>query len=178
MLTKELRGNFDERGTKMTTPSDASAPTVVDSFDLLDNDHDGFITKDDIMAYGDETIRQYGRDPDSQEASNYRQVVGQFWEAMQAAADKDNDQRITKDEYVDHVSSKEFGESIDLYSDALFELANSDDNQQLTKEEFARWGAADTAFVDDVFGRYDQDGDGALTKSEYREYMRGFLRGG
>jgi Ca2+-binding EF-hand superfamily protein len=162
----------------MTAPFDASTPTVADSFDLLDNDHDGFITKEDIVAYVDETIRQYGRAPDSQEASKYRQVVGQFWEAMQAAADKDNDQRITKDEYVDHVSSKEFGEAIDLYSDALFDLANSDDNQQLTKEEFARWGAAETAFVDDVFARYDQDGDDVLTKSEYRNYMRDFLRAG
>ncbi len=110
-------------------------------------------------------LRRFGRDPDSPQAHKYRESVGQLWGSMLAAADEDNDGKITRDEYIayhESLPSAGLDKSIELYADAVFALAGSDGNSQLKKEEFIlSHQYLSPQITDDLFRRYDKDATGA-----------------
>jgi Ca2+-binding EF-hand superfamily protein len=167
----------------VTAESSSHEQKIAGLFDLLDNDHDGVLTEEDSTKIFEEMVRQFGRDPDSPQARKCQRVRDQFWQSMLAAVDKDNDGRITRDEYIAYhndLSLEDIKEGTILYADAIFELADSDDNNKISKEEFTRQqhakGETSPDFVDDVFRRFDGDGDGVLTKAEFIEYVVDFMR--
>jgi Ca2+-binding EF-hand superfamily protein len=153
----------------------ASANNVVaESFERLDLNHDGFLEQEDLTRYTDELISQFGRSPDSQAAQKFMEVGQQAWQRLQSAIDANNDQRISKEEFIEFHSNMSPGE-FDSFADAIFELADSDDNNVLTKDEFRKLqqvrGENNPSYIEEVFSRYDEDNDGALTRAEYRRYL-------
>jgi Ca2+-binding EF-hand superfamily protein len=176
-MSKNFR--HDGKGLGMTTASDSPAQIIAKYFDWADVSHDGVLTDEDGMKTMEELFRRFGCDPDSPEASRIRQAREQLWQSMLAAVDKDNDGKITRDEYITYYTAlplEEHNQSIELYAETVFELADSDDNEQLTKEEFTlSHQHISGQTVDDIFTRYDRDGDGVLSKAEYLECMRNFM---
>ncbi|MEV6231919.1 EF-hand domain-containing protein [Saccharopolyspora shandongensis] len=149
------------------------------SFGNLDSDHDGYLDEADLKRYSDELINKFGRSPDEAAAGNFRAAVQGMWRHMQGAMDKNQGQRISKQEFTEYQLNQASTE-VDTFAEAIFDLANADDNNHLSREEFrnvlAVEGQKDPKFVDEVFERYDSDNDGSLTKSEYRKYVQEHMR--
>ncbi len=85
----------------------------------------------------------------------------------QLAADADDDNLVTLDEYLDYVASPQPDTSGIPF--LKFDLADLDDNDELTVEEFAGVypPAVKPAVIDKKFGSVDDNDDGVLTRDEW-----------
>lgn len=145
-------------------------------FDAIDEDGNGVIAADDFERIAERLIRSF--DEKSPAASKIRSTYAKCWQRVAELADSDGDGQVTKQEFdavFTGAQQNKFMQVIDQAIDAEFDLADADGNGVLDREEVSRmltaFGVPQPELKEAIAG-LDQDGDGQVSRSEYRTAMR------
>ncbi|WP_165963939.1 EF-hand domain-containing protein [Actinomadura sp. KC216] len=156
--------------------SDNAAFRYGRTFDLFDVDHSGSIESSDLAALAGGVVRAGNVPVDSAKSQALHAAYQRFWEVVAHYADADYDGRVTREEFINAMSSgmsdgSLFTESIADAAGAEFAVIDTDDDGRIDLAELqtflenaglvpdeARQAAADM----------DADGNGSISTEEYR----------
>ncbi|MCX2928074.1 EF-hand domain-containing protein [Streptomyces sp. NEAU-W12] len=145
-------------------------------FDAIDEDGNGVIAADDFERIAERLIRSF--DEASPAASKVRSTYTKCWQRLAELADSDGDGQVTKQEFETAFAGarqNKFMQVIDQALDAEFDLADTDGDGVLNRDEIGRMLSAygvPQPELDQAVAGLDQDGDGQVSRSEYRTAMR------
>lgn len=157
-----------DNDNKLSSEEFAKAhPRLADKFGTIDENKDGFVTRDEMQAFRAELRAKGGAKPrrfdDADADKNGKLSKEEFVAAYPRLAeefekiDADKDGSLSREEMRDYRKQK--GEA---RLNERFASADSDNDKKLSKEEFAK------AFpkLEDKFDSLDTDKDGFVTKEE------------
>ena len=148
-------------------------------FAELDTSKDGFVTADELKAFGDkmhaEWAKKHGDKADAGKAEKMQRKHGDFSQRILDRVDADKDGKISKAE-ADAEGAKLFAKLDDnsngkieenempqrhwaRFGGKMFDRIDADKDGKVTKAEFEAAGAA-------MFQRMDKNGDGIIEKDE------------
>jgi Ca2+-binding EF-hand superfamily protein len=153
-------------------------------FGALDHNGNGYITADDYEAKAQELANLQGAQPSSPEYRALQERFKKNWNELQKAVDKDNDGRVTLDEYISFaqnaVGEQSFFENYVIATAAsMFDLADRDKDGSISLEEYKR---CSTSFnvpqgkYEQMFADYDGNGDGRIGKDELLQLVRNYYQ--
>jgi EF hand domain-containing protein len=73
---------------------------LVPFFEALDRNHDGMVEQKDLEELGNSIIHSIGLNQDSPHQKAIMDSYLQWWEQIRSGADIDQDDRVSKDEYI------------------------------------------------------------------------------
>ncbi len=145
-------------------------------FDAIDEDGNGVIAADDFERIAERLIRSF--DETSPAAAKVRSTYTKCWQRLAELADSDGDGQVTRQEFETVFAGAQqnrFMQVIDEALDAEFDLADTDGDGGLDRDEVARmltaYGVPQSELNQAIAG-LDQDGDGRVSRAEYRTAMR------
>jgi Ca2+-binding EF-hand superfamily protein len=148
-------------------------------FEEIDENGNGVITSDDFERIAERLIQSFGAQT-SPAADKVRRTYTKCWQRLAELADSDGDGQVTKEEFETVFASAQhnkFMQVLDEALDAEFDLADSDGNGVIDREELRRMLTAygvPQADLNQAMAALDQDGDGQVSRNEYRAAMREF----
>lgn len=155
------------------------------SFAFFDENSNGAIEHDDVIAMAARVTKAFDEAPDSPKAREIGNAFELFWNALVGAVDLDGDRQISPSEYLQGMvgafaENGDFDRAMQPMVVALLAIGDVDDDGVLSREEFQRLqGAIGNARENSVVGfdKIDLDGSGTLTVDELttaaREYHTG-----
>ena len=149
-----------------------------------DTDHDGFMGKADYERFARRFCETQGYAPGSPECEAVHAQNMAIWEQVQQVADKDGDNRVSLEEYLDSYDVTLGDETLSNqlvtgYCQSTLALWDRDGDGRLSSVEYvALWdcyGLGEKA-AREAFQHLDQDGRGYLTTGELMERAEEFFR--
>ncbi|MEU9189539.1 EF-hand domain-containing protein [Streptomyces sp. NPDC048484] len=151
-------------------------------FATFDQDGNGYIDREDFNAATKALLAEFGTTARCDKGQALYIGAEAFWQGMAGIADRDGDQRITREEFVNGAVKRlrdnpdRFAEIARPFLDAALAIADGDGDGSVTVDETARIlkalgvseGTAATAA-----GALDADTDGLVTEPEI---VSGFAR--
>ncbi|MGP3984311.1 EF-hand domain-containing protein [Streptomyces sp. KR80] len=144
-------------------------------FATFDQDGNGFISREDFHAAAAALLKEFDKPARSIQGQALHEGAEAFWQGMAGIADRDGDQRITRDEFVNGAVKRlrdnpgRFAEIARPFFHAAIAVAHSDAGSELTPEEAARV-ARILGVPEDISGKVaavlDADGDGRITEDQ------------
>ncbi|MFI5614537.1 EF-hand domain-containing protein [Amycolatopsis sp. NPDC051903] len=110
-------------------------------FDAMDVDGDGFLTESDFQALTDRWTHTRGLAPGSPEARRLTEIMMGWWTTLLAASDIDRDDKVTLDEVL------------------------------LVVDQLGDMPGAVRATASAMFEAVDENGDGRISREEYRRLI-------
>ncbi|MGW0575639.1 EF-hand domain-containing protein [Streptomyces sp. NPDC002920] len=113
-------------------------------FATFDQDGNGYIDREDFGGAAKALLAEFGTAARSDKGQALYAGAEAFWQGMAGIADRDGDQRITRDEFVGgavkrlHDSPDRFAEIARPFLHAALGLADSDDDGLASVEDTAR----------------------------------------
>ncbi|RJQ78800.1 hypothetical protein D5S17_12035 [Pseudonocardiaceae bacterium YIM PH 21723] len=161
--------------------SDLQIQNIDRSFNLWDHDGSGGIERSDVDRVSFGIVRSCGRDEESAEATALVAAYLEIFTFIIDAADKNQDQVVTRQEYRDaHEANQDFASELltrwDLVCDAIFAVADRDGDGRLGLEDVVDiYAGLETPrqVAVDGFPNLDLDGDGYIDGNEWRQAIRG-----
>ncbi|MDI3417476.1 EF-hand domain-containing protein [Streptomyces luteolus] len=145
-------------------------------FNLLDTDHDGYITEADLTALGDRLIAHLQEPPTSPKSRSVADSRTHYWRCLSRLAAPDADGRVSKDAFVAGLAasadSPRVREMVHPSIKADLALADRDDDGVVDIDEFTTLYTAigvPTGQARDIFRVLDRNGDGSLDLDEWLE---------
>ncbi|WAU85661.1 EF-hand domain-containing protein [Streptomyces sp. Qhu-G9] len=144
-------------------------------FATFDQDGNGYIDREDFNAATKALLAEFGTTARSDKGQALYIGAEAFWQGMAGIADRDGDQRITREEFVGGAVKRlrdnpdRFAEIARPFLDATLAVADGDGDGAVTVDETARILKAlgvpgETAA--DAAGALDADTDGLVTEPE------------
>ncbi|MFF9041212.1 EF-hand domain-containing protein [Streptomyces sp. NPDC014892] len=144
-------------------------------FATFDQDGNGWIDREDFSAASKAVLNEFGTTARSDKGQALYGGAEAFWQGMAGIADRDGDQRITRDEFVNGAVKRlrdnpdRFAEIARPFLHAALAVADADGDGKATVEETARvlkaLGApAETAAA--AAATLDTDADGKVDEVE------------
>jgi Ca2+-binding EF-hand superfamily protein len=144
-------------------------------FATFDQDGNGYIDREDFSAAAKALLAEFGTAARSDKGQALYIGAEAFWQGMAGMADRDGDQRITRDEFVSGAVKRlrdnpdRFAEIARPFLHAALAVADRDGDGTATVEDTARvlkaLGAArDVALA--AATALDADGDGKIAEAE------------
>jgi Ca2+-binding EF-hand superfamily protein len=153
-------------------------------FQAYDTNKDGYVGREDLERRFDAMARQLGLDAEGQRYQDMRAEYLQGWDRLQAGADSDNDQRVTRDEFLDFMANAVIGREggfAQVMAPALkvmVAVVDTDRDGRIGLAEFVTWqggiGVAETD-ADQTFRRLDRDGDSFVTQDELIQALQEYF---
>jgi Ca2+-binding EF-hand superfamily protein len=161
--------------------SDFQRRKVAGVVNAMDVDQDGFLEEEDFEALTERWVGIRGWEPGSAGYDRMRSIMMGWWATLLAASDQDRDDKVSLDEVllvVDrlHAMDAEVMGTADCMFDAIDENGDGRIAVEEHKQVVKAWKGSDGG-VDEVFPRLDLDGDGYLSRAEFRELWADFWRG-
>ncbi|MEU5306880.1 EF-hand domain-containing protein [Streptomyces noursei] len=152
------------------------------TFSALDRDKNGYLEYSDFQAIVDGIGREFGHGKDSRQLKALATAYRKLWDDLVRHADTDNDNRISKQEYIESsvrtVDDTARFDSIVEPGNAVFDVIDTDGDGQISEEEFARlqqvWGVTAKNAIE-TFRANDADGDGMLSRQELIKGIREYF---
>ncbi|MFF1448506.1 EF-hand domain-containing protein [Streptomyces sp. NPDC058274] len=144
-------------------------------FATFDQDGNGYINREDFNAAAKAVLAEFGKAARSDQGQYLYSGAEAFWQGMAGIADRDGDQRITREEFVNGAVKRlrdnpdRFAEIARPFLHAALAVADTDGDGAATVEETARvlkaLGATEevAAFA---AGALDTDADGRIGETE------------
>ncbi|WP_460066891.1 EF-hand domain-containing protein [Streptomyces sp. YKOK-I1] len=117
---------------------------IADRFATFDQDGNGYIDREDFGAAAKALLAEFGTAARSDKGQALYAGAEAFWQGMAGIADRDGDQRITRDEFVGgavkrlHDNPGRFAEIARPFLHAVLDLADADGDGLATVEDTAR----------------------------------------
>jgi Ca2+-binding EF-hand superfamily protein len=152
------------------------------SFEYIDVDGNGAITRDDLQGLGDRLLAGFGISPAGASGRRVADTFDTLWDTLSGSADLDHDGRITPDEYrssviASFIDGDRFEPVFRPAIEAVLAVADTDGDGliqpqefDLVHEAFGRSGQDSKA----AFAALDLDGDGALGREELLRATRDY----
>ncbi|HMA37406.1 MAG TPA: EF-hand domain-containing protein [Chloroflexia bacterium] len=140
-------------------------------FRILDQNGDGFLEEVDYTRAGDQVAQNRGLQADSPQYQQMRQRMHDYWEALLARADKNGDQRISREEWMASIeeNSAAVEQAHSQMIGLLAVLLDRNGDGRITLEDY-RLLLHDLGYEMDqaetVFARIDLNGDGQIDQAE------------
>ncbi|MEU5339556.1 MULTISPECIES: EF-hand domain-containing protein [unclassified Streptomyces] len=144
-------------------------------FATFDQDGNGYIDREDFNAATKALLAEFGTAARSDKGQALYIGAEAFWQGMAGIADRDGDQRITREEFVGGAVKRlrdnpdRFAEIARPFLDAALAIADGDGDTAATVDEIARalkaLGAPETVATA-AAGALDTDADGRVTEPE------------
>ncbi|MFD7550736.1 EF-hand domain-containing protein [Streptomyces sp. NPDC059578] len=155
--------------------STESERRIAARFATFDQDGNGYIDRADFSSAAKTLLTEFGTTARCDKGQALYNGAEAFWQGMAGIADRDGDQRITRDEFV-HGAVKRLRDNPDRFAEiarpflhAALAVADADADGAATVHETARvlrcLGIAGDA-ADAVAAALDGDRDGRVTESE------------
>ncbi|MDT0572276.1 EF-hand domain-containing protein [Streptomyces sp. DSM 3412] len=144
-------------------------------FATFDQDGNGWIDREDFSAASKAVLNEFGTTARSDKGQALYGGAEAFWQGMAGIADRDGDQRITRDEFVNGAVKRlrdnpdRFAEIARPFLHAALAVADADGDGKATVEETARvlkalGASAETAAA--AAATLDTDADGKVDEVE------------
>jgi len=144
-------------------------------FATFDQDGNGYISREDFSTAAAALLTEFGVKARSEKGQALYIGAEAFWQGMAGIADRDGDQRITRDEFVGGAVKRladnpgRFAEIARPFLDAMIAVADADDDGAVTPGEVERVLRAlgvrpDIAATSAA--ALDGDGDGRIAEPE------------
>ncbi|WP_133912057.1 EF-hand domain-containing protein [Streptomyces sp. NBC_00582] len=117
---------------------------IADRFATFDQDGNGYIDREDFGAAAKALLAEFGTAARSDRGQALYAGAEAFWQGMAGIADRDGDQRITRDEFVGgavkrlHDNPGRFAEIARPFLHAALDIADADGDGLVTVEDTAR----------------------------------------
>ena len=144
-------------------------------FATFDQDGNGYIDREDFSAAAKALLAEFGTAARSDKGQALYVGAEAFWQGMAGIADRDGDQRITREEFVNGAVKRlrdnpgRFAEIARPFLHAALAVADPDGDGAATVEDTARvlriLGVAQE-IADTAAGALDTDGDGRIGEEE------------
>lgn len=144
-------------------------------FATFDQDGNGYIDREDFSGAAKALLAEFGTAARSDKGQALYLGAEAFWQGMAGIADRDGDQRITRDEFVGGAvkrlrdNPERFAEIARPFLHAALDLADPDGDGKATVEDTVRalkaLGAAEE-IARAAAATLDQDGDGRVAETE------------
>lgn len=145
-------------------------------FDCFDTDHNGVVELGDFSEAGNRVSIAFGVAPSSPQGSAMREAWETMWLGLFGPMDRDNDGKVTFEEFNAGLSSQVADEAggyerfLSQCVDRIVDVVDRDGDGRLSAEEFGTLYAAMLGLSAEetaaAFARLDTDADGALTRAE------------
>jgi Ca2+-binding EF-hand superfamily protein len=144
-------------------------------FATFDQDGNGYIDREDFGAAAKALLAEFGTAARSDKGQALYAGAEAFWQGMAGIADRDGDQRITRDEFVGgavkrlHDNPDRFAEIARPFLHAALDVADADGDGRATVEDTARVLTALGVSGDlarTIAGALDADADGLVGEAE------------
>jgi Ca2+-binding EF-hand superfamily protein len=152
------------------------------SFNSLDHDGSGVITKQDLEISAQSTAQCRGYQTGSPEyQSIYQNMVTTPWNDL-VKMDGDGDGKVTLDEYIAYydeaASDPTINQMITKGGEALFNIGDSDGDGEISLENFKKMNLVwqtDEAQAEQTFRKLDTNGSGSINKEEFLAHVKDFF---
>ncbi|OAH12093.1 EF-hand domain-containing protein [Streptomyces jeddahensis] len=144
-------------------------------FAMFDQDGNGYIDREDFSSAAKSLLAEFGTTARCDKGQALYIGAEAFWQGMAGIADRDGDQRITRDEFVNGAvkrlrdNPERFAEIARPFLHAALAVADGDGDGAATVQETARvlkvLGARDDVAAA-AAAALDSDGDGRVTEAE------------
>jgi len=141
----------------------------------FDQDGNGWIDREDFSAAAKAVLAEFGTTARSDKGQALYVGAEAFWQGMAGIADRDGDQRITREEFVSGAvkrlrdNPERFAEIARPFLHAALDIADTDGDGAATVEDTARVlriQGVDEGIVHSVAATLDTDGDGKVGEAE------------
>ncbi|MEV7071352.1 MULTISPECIES: EF-hand domain-containing protein [unclassified Streptomyces] len=148
---------------------------IADRFATFDQDGNGYIDREDFNVAAKALLTEFGTAARSDKGQALYVGAEAFWQGMAGIADRDGDQRITRDEFVNGALKRlrdnpdRFAEIARPFLHAAIDVADQDGDGRATVEDTARvlrilGVGEDVARA--AAATLDTDGDGKVGEAE------------
>ncbi|MFF8972316.1 EF-hand domain-containing protein [Streptomyces sp. NPDC014995] len=148
---------------------------IAGRFATFDQDGNGYIDREDFGAAAKAVLAEFGTPARSDKGQALYAGAEAFWQGMAGIADRDGDQRITRDEFVNGAVKRlrdnpdRFAEIARPFLHAALDIADADGDGRATVEDTARvltaLGATHEA-ARAAAAALDADADGKVGEAE------------
>ncbi|MGP4003584.1 EF-hand domain-containing protein [Streptomyces sp. 8N706] len=144
-------------------------------FASFDQDGNGHISREDFNAAAAAVLAEFDTAARSMKGQALYDGAEAFWQGMAGMADRDGDQRITREEFVSGAvkrlrdNSQRFAEIARPFLHAVLAIADSDGDGAVTPgeaERVLRVLGVDSGACAGVAAALDTDGDGRIAETE------------
>ncbi len=148
------------------------------AFDALDTNSNGYLEADDFDRLGHRIVEALEVAGSSPKAQALHASCRGYWQGLVTALDRDDDGRLTWEEYARFHEPEEFEESVRPYAEALTAICDRDDDGFVQHDDFVR-GMRAVGFaphnIEALFQAFDPRGTGEVSRSEWRIAIEEFF---
>ncbi|ONI73942.1 calcium sensor EFh [Kribbella sp. ALI-6-A] len=154
---------------------------VAGVFHAMDADGNGYLNESDFVTLTDRWAGVRGWEPGTANHDRMRTIMMGWWSALATLSDADHDDKVSLDELMNVVDQlPAMDDAVYATADVMFDAIDHDGDDRIALAEHKQvvyaWKGSDDG-VEQVFPRLDADGDGQLSREEFRELWSGFWRG-
>ncbi|MEV5966080.1 EF-hand domain-containing protein [Kribbella sp. NPDC051952] len=154
---------------------------VAGVFHAMDADGNGYLEEADFETLTGRWVGLRGWEPGTADYERMRAIMMGWWSALATMSGAEEDGKVSLDELMNVVDQlPAMDDAVNATADAMFDAIdeNGDDRIALAehKQVVYAWKGSDDG-IEDVFPQLDLNGDGHLSRTEFRDLWSGFWRG-
>lgn len=150
-------------------------------FNLYDLDRDGTVSRSDYELKVEAVAKSQGVASGTPEYAAIERSVMADWDHVRKTADKDGNGKVQLQEWLQHgaviISDEQMYATLGKEVDAMFSQFDKDGDGVLSRQEIIDmtviWGVPEAEMVE-VFPKLDINGDGRISKDEYKKLLAQF----